>query len=159
MDKELIAGLFTIVGAIIGGLLSKYGVPSFRYQKIIKCSGSAKDINLSSIMPELEDNSLYTYDVPDCEIKKSKTSVSVHCHLIAHKNGQSVPWTLKGNGPLLDGVAYCNYETQLLDRSVSWKGVLALSFSSGGRIVGFWITENTSTRGKMAFGVLELIVK
>ncbi|MGJ0514188.1 MAG: hypothetical protein ACR65O_00385 [Methylomicrobium sp.] len=156
MEKELIAGVFTIFGSILGGLLSKYGLPFPWVSKTIKCSGSGRDVNLASVMPELEDNSLYTYSFSNCVIKKSKHSAKISCHVSATKNGNTKTWLLNGEGPLVDGVAYCTYEIKPYQGGIGWKGLMALSFSNGGRVVGFWITENTTMRGKMAFGVVEM---
>ncbi|MBD3224224.1 MAG: hypothetical protein GF313_05805 [Caldithrix sp.] len=158
MEKVLIAGLFTLIGAILSGLISRYGLPVFRRKQVLKCTGTGRDINLKDDVPEFEDNLIYEYNVSDCTIIKTKSKVRIKCHITSKKNGETVTWELKGHGQIFDGVAYCFYEDKLHDKQISWNGLLALSFSVGGRILGFWITENTKLRGKMAFGVLELQV-
>jgi hypothetical protein len=158
--QELITGGFTLIGAVVGGLLSKYGIPLIENSHKIKYEGKGRDIDLSSIVPEFEDKSLFEYDFKNFDIYKTKSKVCISCNeVIASKNNETVTWSISGKGPLIDGVAYCQFVTESHVNGVHWNGVLALTFTSGGRTLGFWITENTAFKGRMAFGVMELKAK
>jgi hypothetical protein len=157
MEAAVITGLFSVVSATAGAIITKYGFHYFGRSKKIICSGNGKDVDLSFICESLEDKRPFAYNIPSCTIIKRGKKVSLIAHVEAKgSDGTNLNWTMKAKGKLQDGIAYCTYTDDLHNSSVKWNGVLSLSFSSGGEVIGLWVTENTKERGKMAFGMMQL---
>ena len=159
MSQELITGIFTLSGAVIGGLLSKYGIPFFTYHKDIEYKGRGKDVNLANVVEGFEDNNIYTYEIDNFIVQKSKSKINYKGRFIAHKNDESIEWITTGEGVLSNGVAYCQCSTKSHLPGIHWGGVMSMVFANGGKIYGSWITENINIKGKMVFGIFELHAK
>jgi hypothetical protein len=65
MTTIIIAGVFTIIGAIIGGLISHYGVPNgpwFLPTRKIVVQGTAKEINVSGQLQGFSDRQKLVFE-------------------------------------------------------------------------------------------------
>jgi len=158
LELVLIAGLFTIVGAAVGGVISRYGLPSWGGVTAIYASGSGREYRaIQKDFRGVEEIILYDYSFHQVSLQIFRNSVKGCGGLTIRKNGiVAASGKIRFRGPIQNGYAFCSYKVQDSLSSKHWRGSLILYVPSfGEKIKGLWLTEDAEQIGGLALGTVE----
>lgn len=162
MDSILnifLSGTFTLIGAIIGALISKYGIPFNGKRSCIKFEGSGNELKTldtsgtaNKILPK------FSYAFKDGIIRITKKKVTGKCYIIITESGNTfASGMLRAYGPLHNGYAYLTYSVFDNSKKMFWKGICLLCIPGFGELSGYWMTEDR--RQGCQFSIGKIILK
>jgi len=158
MINEIISGFFNILGAIISGLLSKYGIPFLHKNplKEYKLIGHGNSISLASTLPDFSKREGSSYELINAVITILDKKIELSSTLVSrHSSGKEYVGTLKGKGTLNGDYGFLEYNGEYPDKNITWSGIMALKIPKVGKIKAYWITEDNFTNGLFLFGYVE----
>ena len=109
-QKLIIAGLFTIFGAIVNALIVKYGLPSISKKKArtIKGKGYGKDINISDKSSLFSKINTDKYQLNNIVVTIEGKYINIKAKVISTKPDENFEMEghIKGKGSYVDGIGY-----------------------------------------------------
>ena len=165
INNAIITIFSTVAGAVAAAVatvyIQTYGFPSFEIKKETYFgNGKGKEISMSKLSGDFTTRASFSYVLKNCHLETQGEKAKVECQLIS-KNPKNKEYkgSVKGEGISKDGIAYIIYWGEYPSEKVKWPGVLILTLPRLGDLKGYWITEDTLSKGKFAFGSVNLFRK
>ncbi len=155
-----VGGLFTIVGAILGALISKYGLPFKKQSGITFNEGYAEEYEF---LGRHFDGKTLKHNVETTlngiQISASEKEVTFQANAVFRKDSKIISsGVFRGKGPLVNGIAYCQYSVVDLTGNKQWAGVCVFTIPLlKDKISGVWITEDVDQKGDLALGTITFV--
>ena len=155
----LVTGFFTLGGAVIGAVISHYGIPRLGKSSTVFRTGSASEFGLlGKHFDGKYPIKLIETSFQNMHVVLSRDLASINGQA-TFKKGRDViaAGEFRSSGVVSGGIAYCTYTVKDPNQQKKWYGVCVLSVPGiGDEIVGIWITEDTNEKGALAFGKMSL---
>lgn len=159
MNLIIVAGVFTVIGALIEGLISHYGVGIFSRllsssKAVINCKGTAEENGLSFYGFENK-RQFMKFEINNGKFEiKGRRVIGTGLMTTTHFDGSTGKGAIKSEGFWSDGFAYLIYHMEE-NGGASWNGVSVLEIPSKGDIYGYWLAEDIYNKGHFTFGKAE----
>ena len=158
IKEALIVGVFSIISAFTGAYIQKYGLDFIELKKeLYTGNGIGSDISLSKINSDFTARPNFQYVFKNCKLEAQGDKIDVECQVVS-KDPRKIEHhgVIKGKGISKDGIAYVIYWGEYPSEQVKWPGVLVIRLLRLGNLKGYWLAEDTLTRGKFAFGSIDI---
>jgi len=163
ISPEIVNGMFTLAGAIIGALLTKYNIPFWIWNQTRKYqykAGAApefevlkKDLSGSGQILYLDSNS----QMRDALLEWKRERLSFSCSATFFKDGKIFAvGTIDANGVEYKDFGFSLYKFKDSQKNRSWRGVMVFRnlSDSPDTLNGIWITVDKKDRECLSFGTL-----
>jgi hypothetical protein len=158
MSYEVVVnGLFTILGAAIGGAIQKYGFPFLSIGRTIVCEGTGEDLEILTDTQSFRRPQRLRYDFDSGQIRIKGHHAKFDAQIKTKMGDEKTVATgrLSARGTFANGFLYLIYKVRNTNKT-EWQGALVLKIPEWGNIDGYWLTNNTQTDGIYLFGHLTL---
>ena len=160
MEDIIIMGGFTIIGAVIGGIISYYGLDFLAFFRkktqsdfSIMYNGTALEFDFSKYDGFIERSDMLKFKIQNFKITVRGKQVKGKGRVTTtHTDGLERNGTLKMIGRNIDKIVYAQYSVNE-DKGGSWEGLGLLCIPrERSNIIGYWFTEDIYKSGKFSFG-------
>jgi len=158
IKEAVVVGVFSIISAFTGAYIQKYGLNFFDLKKqLYTGNGVGSDISLSKINSDFTSRQNFEYVFKNCKLETEGNKVDVECQVVS-KDPRKIEHhgVIKGEGISKDGMAYIIYWGEYPLDQVKWPGVLVIRLLRLGNLKGYWLSEDTLTKGKFSLGYIDI---
>ena len=149
-----VAGISTIIFLQTQSLLPLLNL-NITSSEEINCSGAGKELDISNnnLSGFIKKKKFLSFKLDNLKfIIKGKSITGNGMVITSHSNdakdnGQG---DITTKGSFVDGVAYMEYK--VVEKNVSWNGVIAINFPKKGDLIGYWLKEDIYNSSNFIFG-------